>query len=174
MASKPADTKAKLRELMKQEKQKRIDSPLAKYTNTGQLYCALCNQNLTSETFWKAHVNGRDHKQKLVELKSTIKQTNADAVFAIPAIPPLVTNRQRGVKRSHDVAISNNHEIVGKPSGPFNSSTAASNSALPADFFDTGASQSQIIISKPIMKSSLPTAKDSVVVPEESPALPEG
>ncbi|CAF2167470.1 unnamed protein product [Rotaria magnacalcarata] len=174
MASKPADTKAKLRELMKQEKQKRIDSPLAKYTNTGQLYCALCNQNLTSETFWKAHVNGRDHKQKLAELKSTIKQTNADAVFAIPAIPPLVTNRQRGVKRSHDVAISNNHEIVGKPSGPFNSSTAASNSALPADFFDTGASQSQIIISKPIMKSSLPTAKDSVVVPEESPALPEG
>lgn len=30
MASKSVDNKAKLRELMKQEKQKRIDSPLAK------------------------------------------------------------------------------------------------------------------------------------------------
>jgi len=34
-----------------------------RYTNTGQLTCALCNQQLTSETFWKAHVNGREHKQ---------------------------------------------------------------------------------------------------------------
>ncbi|CAF3862660.1 unnamed protein product, partial [Adineta steineri] len=73
MASKSVD-KTTLRQLMKQEKQKRIDSPLAKYTNTGQLCCALCNQQLTSETFWKAHINGREHKQKLLELKSNIKQ----------------------------------------------------------------------------------------------------
>lgn len=34
-----------------------------RYTSTGQLCCALCNQQLTSETFWKAHINGREHKQ---------------------------------------------------------------------------------------------------------------
>ena len=81
MDSKSIEKKTALRQLMKQEKQKRIDSPLAKfvdrfdktksrqnpiefrYTNTGELFCALCNQQISSETFWKGHVNGREHKQ---------------------------------------------------------------------------------------------------------------
>ncbi len=96
-----------------------------RYANTGQLCCVLCNQQLTSETFWKAHVNGREHKQvrfilkkfnlfifniqKLLELKSNIKQSNTESVFAKPLPPPPLTTQQqqRGIKRPHDVGMSN-------------------------------------------------------------------
>ncbi|CAF0979822.1 unnamed protein product [Rotaria sordida] len=181
MASKPVDTKTTLRQLMKQEKQKRIDSPLAKYTNTGQLYCALCNQQLTSETFWKAHVNGRDHKQKLTELKSNIKQSNSESVFAKPFPPPSTTTQQRGIKRSHDVATSSDNVIVSKPSSTVSSSTTtAQHSALPADFFDSDSSKSQINTNKPTTKSSSSSSSSTTAVTnnvtssDESSALPEG
>ncbi|UJR31164.1 hypothetical protein I4U23_018671 [Adineta vaga] len=173
MASKSVDTKATLRQLMKQEKQKRIDSPFAKYTNTGQLCCALCNQQLTSETFWKAHVNGREHKQKLLELKSNIQQSNADSVFAKPLPPSPITNQvQRGVKRSHEVATANDHVIVGKPSAPVSSSISAQHSALPADFFDSGSSKSQIDTIK--SSASITTTVNSIPAVQQSSALPEG
>ncbi|CAF1126285.1 unnamed protein product [Rotaria sp. Silwood1] len=180
MASKPVDTKTTLRQMMKQEKQKRIDSPLAKYTNTGQLYCALCNQQLTSETFWKAHVNGRDHKQKVLELKSNIKQSNADSVFTKPFPPSSATTQQRGIKRPHDVATSSDNVIVGKPSTSVSSSTTAQHSALPTDFFDSDSSKSQINTNKPTTKSSssssstTTTTTNNVTSVEESSALPEG
>ncbi|CAF3322308.1 unnamed protein product [Rotaria sp. Silwood2] len=185
MASKPVDTKTTLRQMMKQEKQKKIDSPLAKYTNTGQLYCALCSQQLTSETFWKAHVNGRDHKQKVLELKSNIKQSNTESVFTKPYPPPPLTTQQRGIKRPHDVATSSDNVIVGKPSSTVSSSTIAQQSALPADFFDSDSSKSQINTNKPITKSSsssssssaattTTTTTNNVTSLEESSALPEG
>ena len=42
--------------------------------------------------------------QKLLELKSNIKQSNTDAVFVKPNPPSPVTKEiQRGTKRSHDV-----------------------------------------------------------------------
>jgi zinc finger protein 830 len=171
MASKSVDAKTALRQLMKQEKQKRIDSPFAKYTNTGQICCALCNQQLTSENFWKAHVNGREHKQKLLELKSNIKQTNSDAVFAKPFPPsPLTTQPQRGVKRPHDVATSDDYAIVSKPSGPV---TTAQHSALPADFFDSGSSKSQVDSNQSVTKSSLPTTNPIPPI-ENTSAIPEG
>lgn len=47
----------------RENKEDPIKRCLFRYTNTGQLCCALCNQQLTSETFWKAHINGREHKQ---------------------------------------------------------------------------------------------------------------
>ncbi|CAF0876981.1 unnamed protein product [Adineta steineri] len=172
MASKSVD-KTTLRQLMKQEKQKRIDSPLAKYTNTGQLCCALCNQQLTSETFWKAHINGREHKQKLLELKSNIKQTNSDSVFTKPFPPPPLSNQQqqqRGIKRPHEVD-SNDHVIVGKPSATV---PTISNSALPADFFDSESSKPQIETNKPVIITSQPTTNIVTASTEKSSAIPEG
>lgn len=164
MSSKSIETKNALRQLMKQEKQKKIDSPLAKYTNAGQLMCALCNQQLTSETFWKAHVNGREHKQKLLELKSNIKQTNSDEVFAKPVPPSPVTNQQRGVKRSHETSTVDDQVSASKSS--------TQHSALPADFFDSAPSKSQIGNSSSVIKASPSTV--SATSSSSSSALPEG
>jgi len=49
--------------------------------------------------------------QKLLELKSNIKQSNTESVFAKPLPPSPVINQQqqqqRGIKRPHDVGMSN-------------------------------------------------------------------
>jgi len=45
--------------------------------------------------------------KKLLELKSNIKQTNSDTVFAKPVPPsPVTTQQQRGVKRSHEATVN--------------------------------------------------------------------
>jgi len=148
------EKKTALRQMMKQAKQKKIDSPFAKYTNTDELRCALCDQQIISETFWNAHVNGKEHKQKVIELKSNIQQKSAEHVFAKPApVTSPSTNIQRGVKRSHDVAAAGE------------STSVNSQSALPADFFDNSSSKPPVITSKPVV---VPTNESS------SNALPEG
>ncbi|CAF1179718.1 unnamed protein product [Adineta ricciae] len=166
MAAKSVDAKTALRQLMKQEKQKRIDSPLAKYTNTGQLCCALCNQQLTSETFWKAHINGREHKQKLLELKSNIKQSNTDAIFAKPSPPsPVSSEAQRGVKRSHDpmqmiASLLVNHQFL----------------YLQQHFFDSGSSKAQLDTPKystPVTITAAATI-NSVPPVQQTSTIPEG
>lgn len=48
---------------------KKIDSPLAKYNSIGQLSCVLCNTIVKSEMVWTAHVNGRQHRDKVTQLK---------------------------------------------------------------------------------------------------------
>lgn len=78
----PADKKGKpptkvdLRRLMQQKKQestgksKRIDSPLAKYSSSGQLSCVVCRLPVKSELAWPAHLASRTHKERLEALRS--------------------------------------------------------------------------------------------------------
>lgn len=63
-----------LRRLMREKKQqaarqKRVDSPYAKYNSVGQLSCVLCNVQIKTEILWQAHVLGKQHKDKVSELK---------------------------------------------------------------------------------------------------------
>ncbi|XP_004449460.1 zinc finger protein 830 [Dasypus novemcinctus] len=63
-----------LRRLMKEKQRlstnrKRIESPFAKYNRLGQLSCALCNTPVKSELLWQTHVLGKQHREKVVELK---------------------------------------------------------------------------------------------------------
>ncbi|XP_061074082.1 zinc finger protein 830 isoform X2 [Conger conger] len=48
---------------------KRIESPFAKYNSLGHLTCVLCSVHVKSEILWQAHVLGKQHKQKITELK---------------------------------------------------------------------------------------------------------
>lgn len=63
-----------LRRLMKEKQRqstekKRVDSPFAKYNSLGHLSCALCNVQVKSELLWPTHVLGKQHKEKVAELK---------------------------------------------------------------------------------------------------------
>ncbi|XP_006832382.1 PREDICTED: zinc finger protein 830 [Chrysochloris asiatica] len=63
-----------LRRLMKEKQRlstnrKRIESPFAKYNRLGQLSCALCNTSVKSELLWQTHVLGKQHREKVAELK---------------------------------------------------------------------------------------------------------
>ncbi|KAK2901512.1 hypothetical protein Q8A67_009627 [Cirrhinus molitorella] len=74
-----------LRRLMKEKKQssdrqKRVESPFARYSSVGQLSCSLCNAPVKSALLWQTHVLGKPHKDKVTELK------NRDS-FKTPAAP---------------------------------------------------------------------------------------
>uniref|UniRef100_A0A6J0T4H2 Zinc finger protein 830 n=1 Tax=Pogona vitticeps TaxID=103695 RepID=A0A6J0T4H2_9SAUR len=48
---------------------KKVDSPFARYNSLGNLSCSLCNASLKSELLWQTHVLGKQHKEKLEQLK---------------------------------------------------------------------------------------------------------
>jgi zinc finger protein 830 len=71
--------KNELKRLMREEKGKKIESPLAKYNSIGQLLCVICNQVIKSELFWSAHVNSKSHLQQIEALKTTTAKSKAAA-----------------------------------------------------------------------------------------------
>ncbi|KAI4880777.1 hypothetical protein NFI96_003779 [Prochilodus magdalenae] len=71
---KKAVSQEELRRLMKEkqraaERQRRVQSPFAKYTSAGRLMCTVCGEHVKSEAVWQAHVLGRGHKDKVGQLK---------------------------------------------------------------------------------------------------------
>ncbi|XP_076000802.1 zinc finger protein 830 [Genypterus blacodes] len=93
---------------------KRVESPFAKYNSLGHLSCVLCNVHVKSELLWSAHVLGKQHKEKVSELKGS-KQ--------IPQIQP--------VKRK----APDSGEVKGKKAKP-TQGAGQSASGVPAGFFE--------------------------------------
>lgn len=94
---------------------KRVESPFAKYNSLGHLSCVLCNVQVKSELLWPTHVLGKQHKEKVAELKGAPSQT--------------VTQQTQSVKRK----APENEDVNGKKAKP---SQGACQSALglPGDF----------------------------------------
>lgn len=95
---------------------KRVESPFAKYNSLGHLSCVLCSVQVKSELLWPTHVLGKQHKEKVAELKG--------------ATSPSVTQQIQPVKRK----APDNEDINGKKAKP-SSSAGQSQSGLPGDFF---------------------------------------
>lgn len=53
---------------------KRVESPFVKYNSLGHLSCVLCNVQVKSELLWPAHILGKNHKEKVAELKEAGSQ----------------------------------------------------------------------------------------------------
>eukprot|EP00047_Mylnosiga_fluctuans_P023290 m.135661 g.135661 ORF g.135661 m.135661 type:complete len:242 (-) comp9532_c0_seq2:1535-2260(-) len=60
--------------LLRAQKQKKIDHPLAKYNNIGGLSCVLCNCPVKSEALWQAHLLSKRHKDALQAAEQRIQQ----------------------------------------------------------------------------------------------------
>lgn len=70
-----------MRKLLSERKKKvvkpiKIDNPLAKYNNAGQLMCILCSSIVRSENIWQVHVNSNQHKENVDKAKSLKELTN--------------------------------------------------------------------------------------------------
>ena len=52
-----------MREKVQSKKDIRIDSPLARYDDRGQLWCRICNQIINNEFLWSTHLIGKSHKK---------------------------------------------------------------------------------------------------------------
>lgn len=107
-----------LRRLMREKQRqssekKRIESPFAKYNSLGHLSCILCNVQVKSELLWPTHILGKQHKEKVAELKG-VKQA--------PQVQPV----KRKTTETEDIVIKK-----AKPTHTADQST----SGLPGDFF---------------------------------------
>ncbi|XP_030819370.1 zinc finger protein 830 [Camarhynchus parvulus] len=116
-----------LRRLMREKQRqnagkKRIDSPFAKYNSLGHLSCSLCNAPVKSELLWQTHVLGKQHRERVAELKGTKQTATASAAgtSSHPVKRKTVETENTDLKR-----------VKGTDEKPHTSS-----SGLPADFFD--------------------------------------
>ncbi|KAM7400517.1 hypothetical protein PAMA_004957 [Pampus argenteus] len=126
-----------LRRLMREKQRqttekKRVESPFAKYNSLGHLSCVLCNVQVKSELLWPAHVLGKQHKEKVAELK--------EAKQAPPAPLP-----SQPVKRK----ATDNEDVNGKKAKPAVQAAGRAASELPGDFFEKPSSKEPAAAKKP-------------------------
>ncbi|XP_023722543.1 zinc finger protein 830 [Cryptotermes secundus] len=85
-------TQNDLRRIMIEEKRKisktvkKIDSPLAKYNDSGQLLCTVCESVVRSEAIWKVHINSKKHRENFADAKRRREET---VNFVCPSVPKL-------------------------------------------------------------------------------------
>uniref|UniRef100_A0A1Q3F3D9 Zinc finger protein 830 n=1 Tax=Culex tarsalis TaxID=7177 RepID=A0A1Q3F3D9_CULTA len=117
---------------------KKIDSPLAKYTETGQLTCALCRSVVRSDAVWKVHVNSKQHKENIEQAKKLKEQVKSQPVQK-PQPPPAASFKRPSSPGPREIpgATKKIKGILKNSSAPPAKDEGGS---LPADFFDAGAS----------------------------------
>ncbi|XP_015188726.1 PREDICTED: zinc finger protein 830 [Polistes dominula] len=146
-------TQEDLRKAMSEHKKKfeivkKIESPLAKYTDAGQLMCILCKSIVRSETVWAVHINSKTHKENVLLAKKTKLEferpsTTVSSTFKRPSSPLEENTTNKKIKG-----------ILKNPSKPL----AQSN--LPADFFDDSSKQSSVT-STPVIPITTQETKNS-------------
>ncbi|XP_060940701.1 zinc finger protein 830 [Limanda limanda] len=112
-----------LRRLMRQKQRqttdkKRVESPFAKYNSLEHLSCVLCGVQVKSDLLWPAHVLGKQHKEKVAELKVAKSQ---------PMPPPSQPLKRRA---------PDSGDGKGKKAKAAAAAAGQSESGLPGDFFE--------------------------------------
>ncbi|XP_018396069.1 PREDICTED: zinc finger protein 830 [Cyphomyrmex costatus] len=150
-------TQDDLRKAMSEHKKKfgnvkKIDSPLAKYSDSGQLMCILCKSVVRNETIWPVHLNSKMHKDNVALTKKTKLET--ENIVKIPNVqtfkrPPSPSQNTSPNKKIKGILKNSSQPVV----------SAMSN--LPADFFDNNSKQ---VNSASVLTQKLEsTEKDSVI-----------
>ncbi|XP_033025738.1 zinc finger protein 830 [Lacerta agilis] len=101
-------------------KKKRVDSPFARYNNLGNLSCSLCNMPVKSELLWQTHVLGKQHKEKVEQLRN-LKQS----------VPGPIPDTSSSLKRK----TTNTEPPEMKKAKDSSDHPQTHSSGLPADFF---------------------------------------
>lgn len=170
-------TQNDLRKAMNEQKKKfgiikKIDSPLAKYTDSGQLMCILCKSIVRNETVWPVHLNSKIHKENITLAKTTKLETESATRTSN------VLSFKRPFSPSQDV-VNKKIKIILKNS---NSKEIQSKSILPTDFFHNNLKQvNSISMQKLESKESTVNVADMHLEAEEEKikdtnltVLPEG
>ncbi|KAE8739499.1 hypothetical protein FOCC_FOCC014995 [Frankliniella occidentalis] len=132
--SKKKVSQEELRRLMNKHKDKfvesvkKIDSPLAKYTNDGTLMCVLCNTVVRSEAVWNVHINAKAHRDNI----HIAKQKKVSSEFKSPAMVAAPTLKRQSETIMNDPVPAKKIKGILK-NAPVKAPTPAS---VPTDFFD--------------------------------------
>uniref|UniRef100_A0AAY4A1Q6 Zinc finger protein 830 n=2 Tax=Denticeps clupeoides TaxID=299321 RepID=A0AAY4A1Q6_9TELE len=181
MATKRKEAKGKkvvnqeeLRRLMRERQRgaerskKRVESPFAKYSGAGQLSCVLCGVPVKSELLWQTHVLGKQHKDKVAEVKG---EGRPAAKRAAPPAAPSVAGPERKKAKAAGVLggmyddDDDDDDDGGGGDGPA--------PALPADFFDSGVPPS-VSHSGSVSKAGEEEQEPEQKKENTAEALPEG
>ncbi|XP_076766871.1 zinc finger protein 830 [Xylocopa sonorina] len=178
-------TQDDLRKAMSEHKKKigavkKIESPLAKYTDAGQLMCILCKTIIRSEAVWAVHLNSKTHKENILLAKTTKLETDTKKgpTFKRPMSPaqePSTNKKLKGILKN---STTNSIQVP---------------TSLPSDFFDSpkqvnGTTQSnttvitqktengnEIVQEKDLKSTETQDEKDKEKSKDvNQPALPEG
>ncbi|XP_051014080.1 LOW QUALITY PROTEIN: zinc finger protein 830 [Acomys russatus] len=158
-AGKRVVNQEELRRLMREKQRlntnrKRIESPFAKYNRLGQLSCALCNTPVKSELLWQTHVLGKQHRERVAELKGAKATTQGPSASTAP---PSTKRRATDVE-SQDAKRAK--ASVGPQVQP-------STSALSANFEKSGKEAARVTPSKASGLGLLPDYEDEDEEEEE-------
>lgn len=157
-------TQNDLRRLMQEQKSKtqqrgvieqKIDSPLAKYNEQGQLTCILCKSVVRSESVWKVHVNTKAHKEKVEiakQLKDQLQKTPSTA--------------QQLLKRPHQ----STDDGMTKEKKIKLANEKLQETGIPSDFFDSGKITTGSILSQGSIKGTVNKVEEEA----KDEVLPEG
>ncbi|XP_052889676.1 zinc finger protein 830 [Anopheles moucheti] len=141
-----SETKASKQQQQPVGDSNRIDSPLAKYNDAGQLMCVLCRSVVRSAAVWKVHLNSKQHKEN-IELAKRLKETSVEKSSepARPAAP---------LKRSGDAQAGVDTVPVKKIKGILKNSAQSKviPDELPDDFFDSSAANTSTTVHSSIRK----------------------
>ncbi|KAK9878935.1 hypothetical protein WA026_003757 [Henosepilachna vigintioctopunctata] len=153
-----------------QSSPKKIESPLAKYNEQGQLLCILCKSIVRSEAVWKVHVNAKQHKDNIELAKKLKEKTNN---FTTPLKRPLTPPHDIPSKKPK--SILKNATKSGQCSESSEVDTVADEKGgLPSDFFDKSGGEDKKNEQSAGKIPSFPK-KESIQMQEDpSESLPEG
>jgi zinc finger protein 830 len=97
-----------LRQLMKEKERekregaKKIESPLARYNNLGQLVCKVCSLVLKSDALWQPHCASKKHRENLEALRDAKQQQQQQhqsaATSRAATVAPVVDTVEEAVK----------------------------------------------------------------------------
>lgn len=118
---------------------KKIDSPLAKYNENGQLQCLLCKTIVRSDDVWKVHINAKTHRQNVELAKQLAAKTpnvtsanvgSTGVPIKRPASEPLsVASAPAPEKRIKGILKNSSGSVAPSAAAPTSGS-------IPSDFFD--------------------------------------
>ncbi|XP_035901971.1 zinc finger protein 830 [Anopheles stephensi] len=135
-----SETKASKQQQQSDGESNRIDSPLAKYNDAGQLMCVLCRSVVRSAAVWKVHLNSKQHKEN-VELAKKLKEGSAAKVSesSKTSLAPQSHLKRAGTEQStaESVPVKKIKGILKNSAQP-----EVTQNGLPDDFFDSGTGNS--------------------------------
>ncbi|XP_017797188.1 PREDICTED: zinc finger protein 830 [Habropoda laboriosa] len=179
-------TQDDLRKAMNEHKKKlgavkKIESPLAKYTDAGQLMCILCNIIIRSEAVWPVHLNSKSHKESIALAKKTKLETDTSKVqtFKRPSSPSQEASANKKIKGILKNSTTQSAQVLSNlPPDFFDNSSKPSNGTIPLStsvIVKVSENDKELVHEKDVKSTENEEEKEKEKSKDiTQPALPEG
>ncbi|OXB76821.1 UNVERIFIED_CONTAM: hypothetical protein H355_003838 [Colinus virginianus] len=135
------------------------------YNSLGHLSCALCSAPVKSELLWQTHVLGKQHRERVAELKGAKQAAGGPAASASP---------QPAKRKTADAESTQLKRTKGADDKPHTSTSTSELLSFLSDFFDSKTAAPPVVshsgsIQKPETQEKIVERKENT-----AEALPEG